>query len=336
VTAGSGLERLRQRRAVRTVLAVKARYTEIHGGELASAVTLAAFLSLLPLILVGIAVLGFVSAHWTPTGSADLTSEVLDQLGVKGTEAGDALSDAIERAEESRATASAIGLLGLLWTGLGVVRSLQYTWDSAWQVRGRGLRDKLVGVGWLAGAGLVFVGSFALTAAVQWLPWFFAPAGLLAGYGTGVALWLWTAKVLPNRDVGWRPLLPGAMVGAAGFEILKVAGSLWVPRVVASSSALYGAFGVVIAILAWLLVFGRLVALTAVIEVVLWEQRHGTVAVSLEVPARPGVVPVAATRAGEQRLPEDPKRLDRLRARRSSAAAGNGSSEPSLDRTNAP
>ena len=274
---------------IRTVLAVKSRYSEIHGGELASAVTLAAFLSLLPLILVGIAMLGFVSAHWTGDESTDLTAEVLDQLGIDdGTEAGKTLTEAIDKAEDSRSAASAIGLVGLLWAG--------WVWSGRSSTRGTrpgrsgaaACGTSWSAIGWLAGAGVVFAGSFALTAAVQWLPWFMAPVGLLAGYGTGVALWLWTAKVLPNRDVGWRALLPGAIVGAAGFEILKVVGSLWVPRAVASSSALYGSFGVVIAILAWLLVFGRLVALTAVIEVVLWEQRHGTVQVALEVPARPG------------------------------------------------
>ena len=311
----------RGQRLAKTAMAVRARYAELHGGELGSAVTLHAFLSLLPLLLVGIAVLGFVSAHWS--GDTDLTAEVLDQLGIARTEAGQTLSDAIAKAEQSRKAASALGLAGLLWAGLGVVRALQYTWDSAWQVRGRGLRDKLLGVGWLAGAGLVFAASFALTAAVQWLPWFLAPLGLAAGFATGVALWLWTAKVLPNRDVGWRPLLPGAVVGATGFEILKVAGSVWVPKAVASSSALYGSFGVVLAILAWLLLFGRLVALTAVVEVVLWEQRHGTVAVSLDVPARPGVVPVAATRAGEQKLDNGRAVGFRLPARRS-RSAGDG------------
>lgn len=288
-----------QGRAFRMVLGVKNRYSELNGGELASAVTLAAFLSLLPLLLVGIAVLGFVSAN----SSNDLTAEVIDRLGIADTEIAETLSTAIDHAEDSRQAASVIGFGGLLWTGLNVVRALQYTWNSAWQVRKRGLRDRLVGIGWLAGAGVLFVGSFTLSAAGQVLPWFLAPLSVLGGLATGVALWLWTAKVLPNRDVGWRPLLPGAVVGAVGFEILKLVGSYWVPGAVASSSALYGSIGVVFAVLGWLLVFGRLVALTAVVEVVLWEQRHGTVEVGLEVPARPGVVPVAATRAGQQRTP---------------------------------
>ena len=220
----------------------------------------------------------------------------------------------MDAAEESRKAASVVGLAGLLWAGLGVVNSLQYAWNSAWQVPGRGIRDRAVGLGWLAGAGLLFVGSFVLSAVSQWLPWYLAPLGVAAGFATGVTLWLWTAHTLPNRKVGWRPLLPAAVVGAIGFEVLKLIASVVVPRVVASSSALYGPLGVVFALLAWLLVFGRLVVYAAVIEVVLWEERHGTVELTLEVPARPGLAAVGATRAGEQRLLR-PKRARSSRRR---------------------
>jgi membrane protein len=285
------------RRLVRLARASYDRYQELHGGELASAITLAAFVSLLPLLVVGVAAIGYLSA----ASSKDLAQEVIGELGLSG-KAADALKTAMEQAQASRQAASLVGLAGLLWTGLGVVRALQYTWDTAWQVPGRGFRDRLLGLAWLAGAGVAFVASFGLSAASQLLPWFLAPLGVLAGLATGVGLWLWAAKVLPNRNVGWRPLLPAAVIGALGFELLKVVGSVWVPKAVASSSALYGSLGVVFAVLAWLLVFGRLVAFTAMVEVVLWEDRHGTVEVTIAVPARPGVVPVAATRAGEQKL----------------------------------
>ena len=71
--------------------------------------------------------------------------------------------------------------------------------------------------------------------------------------------------------------------------MLKVLASFVVPRMVASSSDLYGPVGVVFAVLGWLLLFGRLVVYAAVVEVVLWEQRHGTVKLAIEAPARPGV-----------------------------------------------
>lgn len=294
-------ERLSPRRwrPARLALEVQDRYSELHGGELASAITLSAFLSLLPLLLVAIAVLGFFSA----SSSKDLAKEVIDNLSLdKASQTAELITDAISTAESSRKAASVLGLAGLLWTGLGVVNALQYAWNTAWQVPGRGLRDKAVGLGWLAGAGVLFVASFALSAGSQVLPWYLEPVGILVALATGVGLWLWTAHTLPNRRVGWKALLPGALVGAAGFEILKVAASFVVPRVVASSSELYGPVGVVFAVLAWLLLFGRLVVYAAVVEVVCWEKRHGTVRLMIEAPARPGVAPVGATRAGEQRF----------------------------------
>jgi membrane protein len=302
------LERLSPRRwrPSRRILEVQDRYSELHGGELASAITLAAFLSILPLLLVGIAVFGFFSA----ASSKDLAVEAVKRLGLDASsDTATLISEAIRTAERSRKAASVLGLAGLLWTGLSVVNALQYAWNSAWQVPGRGLRDKAVGIGWLAGAGVVFAASFALSAGAQLLPWYLAPVGILAGLATGVGLWLWTAHTLPNRRVGWRPLLPGAVLGAVGFEVLKVVASFVVPRVVARSSDLYGPVGVVFALLGWLLLFGRLVVYAAVVEVVAWERRHGTVQLTIEAPARPGVAPVGATRAGEQRFDRSPSGL---------------------------
>jgi membrane protein len=87
------------------------------------------------------------------------------------------------------------------------------------------------------------------------------------------ALWMWAMKVLPNHDVGWRALVPGAVFAAIGFEILKAVGSIYVPRIVASSQALYGTLGVVFATLAWLLFFGRLLVYANVLNVVRLEEK---------------------------------------------------------------
>ena len=302
---------------LRRALAVQDRYGELNGGELASAVTLAAFLSVFPLIIVGIAVFGFFSA----ASSRDLPREVIGSLGLEG-KAAEILLDAMRTAQTSRAPASLVGLIGLTWTGLGLVRALQYAWDAAWQVRNRGFRDRLRGLGWLVGAGLLLGASFSLTASLRFLSPALAPVGALGGFVLGIAAWLWTAKVLPTREVGWRPLLPGAIVGAIGLELLKAAGSYWVPEAVSRSSALYGSLGLAIALLAWLLVFGRLVVYTAMLEVVLWEERNGTMELTIEVPAQPGVLAVGATRAGQQRLAPAPTVAERTAALRARIAGG--------------
>jgi membrane protein len=275
-----------------TVLRVQERYTELNGNHMAAAITLAGFISLFPLLLVAIAILGFFSHQ-----SVDLASDVVGRLGLTG-KAADIVTQSIDRAEQSRRVASVVGIAGLLWSGLGLVAAIQYGLNTAWQVKGRGLRDRLSGLAWLAGAAVLFLASFALTAVIGFVP-VLAPLGVLVGLALGVGLWLWTMKVLPNNKVGWKALLPGAILGAVGLEVLKMAGSIWVPKAVASSSALYGSLGVVFAVLAWLLFFGRLVVYASVFNVVLWEKHHGTVTIDVEVPRVPGEVPVEATRAGE-------------------------------------
>ena len=275
------------------VMRVKNRYDELNGNYLAAAVTLAGFLSLFPLLLVAFAVLGFFAA-----GRVDLAGDIISRLGLTG-EAATFVEDLISQTEHSRRVASVVGFAGLLWTGLGMVAAVQYGMNQVWQVKGNGWRDKLSGIAWLAGAGLLFVASFVATAAAGVLPAILAPLGLVLGLAIDTVLWLWTFKILTNRHLGWKAFLPGAIAGAVGFGLLKAVGGIYVPRLVASASALYGSFAVIFAILAWLLFFGRLVVCAAVLNVILWEDRHGTVTVDLPVPKVPGDVPVEATRAGE-------------------------------------
>jgi len=282
-----------------TALRVQKRYSELNGNYLAGSVTLAGFLSLFPLLLFGIALLGFFAA-----GSTDLAGDVVERLGLTG-EAERAVVDAVASAQRSRRAASLIGIVGLLWSGLGLVAAMQYAVNASWQVSTRGWRNKLKGLVWLAGASVLLLTSVALSAAINFLPSLFAPLSIVAGLSVNLALWLWTLKVLANRDVGWKSLLPGAVMCAVGLEILKLVGSVYVPYAVRSASALYGTLGVVFAILAWLLFFGRLVVYSSVLNVVRWEEDHGTKTVELEVPKVPGEVPVEATRAGETRPTPD-------------------------------
>ena len=280
-----------------TAWAVHKRFGELNGSYLASAITLSSFLSLFPLLLVAISVIGFFSS-----GDPTLASDTVRFLGLSGSsEAATIVTDAIETAEDSKAAASIVGTVGLLWTGLGLVAALQYVYDTVWQVTGRGMKDKAVGLLWLIGGGLLFATSFAVTSLVGALPAFLAPVNILVGLALSFGLFLWTAKVLPHRDIGFQALVPGAMVGAIGLEILKLVGSIYVPRAVASSSAMYGSIGVVFAILAWLLFFGRLIVYSAVVNVVRWEEEHGTVVIDIRVPNLPGEQnDDDATRAGQQ------------------------------------
>jgi membrane protein len=139
--------------------------------------------------------------------------------------------------------------------------------------------------------------SIAATAVARFLPAFLAPVSVLVGLAVSFVLFLWTEKVLADVDVGWRPLVPGAVLGAIGLEVLKAVGAFVLPNMVANSSALYGTLGVVFALLAWLLIFGKLVVYTAVLNVVLLEGKRGTVASTVSLPRTPNATR-AANRSG--------------------------------------
>jgi membrane protein len=273
-------------------LTVQERFGAIGGGPLSSSITLAMFLSLFPLLLVVIAVLGFLSA-----GRADFTSDVISELGLRG-EAAQAVEDAIAIAEDSRQAASILGLLGLLWAGLAVVGALQAALNAAWQVTGRGLLDRVVALKWLLGAGTLFLATAALGPVLNWLPGWLRIGNVAIGAAVTTILFLWTYTALGNSSVGWRVHLPGALVVAVGFEALKLVGALYVPRLVSGSSALYGSIGVVFATLAWLAIYARLIVHGAVLNVVRYEAAAGTVTVEIEVPRIAGEVPLSANRGG--------------------------------------
>ena len=276
-----------------TPLAVHQRVADVGGGPLASSIALAGFLSLFPLLLVGIAVLGFVS-H----GSSDFPSEVVEQLGLTGA-AADQVLEVLGTAEESRRTASVVGFVGLLWAGLGVVGTLEQALDATWQVKGRpGWQAKLVDLAWLAGAGLLFLASMALGPAAAALPGPAVVPTVLLGLVIDTVLLVWMFRALTAVSVPWSDHLPGAMVGTVGLEVLKLLGGVYIPRAVASASALYGSLGIVFAILAWLALSARLIVYASAYNVIRHERRHGTVTVAIQVPNIAGAAPVQADRGG--------------------------------------
>lgn len=274
------------------VMTVNDRFGAIGGGPLASSIALAAFVSLFPLLLVGIAVIGFVSS-----GDSGFATSLIRDLGLRG-RAAETVQDAIRTAEGSRRAASVVGFVGLLMSGLGVVGSLQRALNAVWQVTGRGLIDRLMALRWLLGAGVLFLATAVLGPVLRWAPGPVKPLTILGGLVLTTVLFLWTYTSLTNTNVGWRAHLPGAVMTAVGFEILKAVGAIFVPRAVARSSALYGSLGVVFSVLVWLLIYGRLIVYSAVLNVVRYERASGTVTVDIQVPRIDGEVPLTTNRGG--------------------------------------
>ena len=272
---------MRVRPIVLRVRAIYERYNALNGRATAAAITLYGFLALFALAVLAVAIVGFVES-----GNDHVAEDIVNWLGVTGT-AAKVVTDAVKAASESARVASVIGIVGLVWVGSSFAVAIAHAYNEAWRVPTRVNNERLKGLGWLAGAALMLMAASFVTAGLSTLPTLLAPVVILVSLAVDTVLWLWTSWVLPNRRVPWRALLPAAIFGAIGLELLKLAGGYVVPLLVSRSSALYGTIGVVFALLAWLLVLGRLVVFVTVIEVDGWERSHGTEEVVVKVPSLP-------------------------------------------------
>lgn len=286
-------------------LDVHERVGEINGGFAASAITVTIFLSIFPLLLVAISVVGFINA-----GNDDLAADVIDKLGLTG-QGAQTMTDALQKASDSRQAASIIGLLGLAWAGSAVAVALQAGVRLPWQERSNGIKDRLLGMAWLLALALGFTLLVFLSGVLRYLPdWAPAPVATLLSILFSVAIatlvFVFMFWGLGSRRVPWRDLVPGAIVAAVGFEVLALVGTVYVPQLIGRSSALYGSIGVVFALLAWLALFARLLVYSSTLNAVLYEAREGTIQVPIHVPNLPGPAPIAATRGGVVIDPGDP------------------------------
>ena len=291
------LRRLGERwRWLGRVLDVHERVGEVNGGSVSSSVTLMFFVALFPLALAAIAIVGFLAA-----GDADVTEKIIDNLSLTGA-AADLVTDAIETAADSRRAASIVGFVGLLWAGLGVTNAVALAVRAPWQLKAEGVVGRAKGIMWLLGSVLLGGAAAALGWLLNVLPDVARPLVsvlvILLGVLVEGSFFLWTFWALGDHRVPLRALVPGALVGAAGLEILKIGATVYLPRLIAGSSALYGPLGVVLAILAWFALFARLVVYASATNTVLYEARAGTVGLEIRAPKLDSSVPLEADRGG--------------------------------------
>jgi len=248
-------------RNIERVRQIARRYGELNGRTTAAAITLYGFLALFALCVLAVAIVGMLA-----TGNDDIAHDIVSWLGLHG-DAATTVVDAVNTAQHSAKVASIVGIIGLVWVGSSFAVSVATAYDVAWGVPSRTTRARLVGLGWLAGGAVLLAAGSFVTAGLAALPVLVAPLVLALSLSVNTVLWLWTSWILPNRvHPPWRALLPGAIVGAVGLEVLKIAGGYVVPLLVAKSSAVYGTIGTVFALLAWLWVLGRLVVVVTIVE----------------------------------------------------------------------
>jgi YihY family inner membrane protein len=92
---------------------------------------------------------------------------------------------------------------------------------------------------------------------------------LAASVLVNIAFFTIAFRVLTVRDVGWKQLLPGAVVAAVAWQVLQTVGGAYMTHQLDGMSDTYGTFAVVLGLLSWLYLQARIVLYAAEINVVL-------------------------------------------------------------------
>jgi len=253
------------------------RFSKVNANRHAAAVTYIGFLSVFPVLALAFAVLGFTLA--SNPALMDSVTRTID--GAFPGLVGPGRVIDLNRITRAKAGAGALGLVGLLLTGLGWVQTLRSSVRAMFlreAERGNVVVRKLADVAILAGLGLTLLASILVSGAVTGgaglllrtvgLQHSLAAKALLVvlGYAltlaVDVVVFLYLLYELPRLSgVGWRQALPAAVMGALGFEVLKAIGVWYVSRTTANP--LYGTVAVAIGLLVWINLLTRLLLFCA-------------------------------------------------------------------------
>ncbi|MBJ6641097.1 YihY/virulence factor BrkB family protein [Streptomyces sp. DHE7-1] len=202
------------------------------------------FLTAVPLL--------FVVAAYAPSAVRhQLVASVREVFGLTG-----AANAELEKVFEpttgdlQQATGIVGGLMVLL-SATAVSRAMQRLCKRAWEIPRAGTH--IAPWRWLAWLAL-WLGVLVLQGPVRdgfgVGSWLGVPLTLL----TQTGLWWWTQHLLLGGLIGWKPLLPGAVLTAAVLTVLAVTARLYMPRALNHALAEYGPAGSVFVLLSWLIV----------------------------------------------------------------------------------
>jgi YihY family inner membrane protein len=250
------------------VFGVIKKYGDDNGGVLAANLAYSAFVSVFPLLLILVTVLVLVAAN-DPALQHQIVNGATNQFPALGKQ----LRGNIHVLRRSTLAGLAVGLAVLAWGVTGLAQAALFTMEQVWNLPGParpGYVPRLgrsllflgvLGVGVLTStllAGLTTYGHH--NAAIVVL------ADVLAALAN-VGLYGVSFRVLTPRGVPSRHLVPGAVAGGVAWTILQILGAYIVHHFLRSNSV-YGIFGTVLGLVAWIYLGVKVTVYAAEVNVV--------------------------------------------------------------------
>ncbi|MDQ3114723.1 MAG: YihY/virulence factor BrkB family protein [Actinomycetota bacterium] len=268
----------RKHRRVGLPIAVFYKFFDDQGGYLAALITYYGFLSIVPLLLLGTATLGFLLA-----GNVELEQRVLESTLSQFPVIGDQLTG--PEGLSGSSIAVIVGSLGAVYGALGVVQAAQNAMNIAWAVprnkRPDPFMSRLRSALLLLTAGLAILATTALAA--------IGSSRASTGGGLDVVLevgatviavtlntvvFTFAFRLLTVADISIRDVLPGAAIAAVVWQLLQTAGVAFVENVVQEADPTNGVFALVLGLIAWTYVGAVTLVLCVELNVVLAQELY--------------------------------------------------------------
>jgi uncharacterized BrkB/YihY/UPF0761 family membrane protein len=218
------------------------RFQTITGFDRAIALASSALTALIPLSVVGGAVISSL-------GGKDVADRIIDRYELSGGGA-DAVRDAFSPAGGTSTSVDVVGALLLVVAVLSFSRAVQRLFEQTWELEPLSVRNSL--------NGLRFVGALALYClaagsihAVAGFGRLELVASLLVLPLTAVLL-VWGGWVLSAKRIDWRELLPFGAIASILIAAYSVGATVYVPHLFNTYATRYGVIGAVFAMISTL------------------------------------------------------------------------------------
>lgn len=251
------------RRFFRIILDATRHWFDDQAFKHSAAVSFSVLFSLAPVSLIALAIGGFFLGQ--AEAERQFTAQLTQLVGPKSTE----LIRGVATATAASGGGWLAGVGGTLLLVIGATSAfgqLQDSLNDIWQVRirpdARGwkiwLTRRLVSFGLVVTVGFLLLVSLILTTGLSALTAHFGPEGttvlahaadFLVGLVVIAGLFALIFKVLPDVQLRWRDVLPGALLTAGLFSIGRILIALYLAR--STVTSIYGTAGSLVALQIW-------------------------------------------------------------------------------------
>ncbi|MFF8873143.1 ribonuclease BN [Streptomyces massasporeus] len=201
-----------------------------------------AFLTALPLLM--------TVAAFAPGWMQDLLADSLRAvLGMSG-DTLDELRRVFSATGTTRSTAGAVSAVVTLLSATAFSRALQAVCERCWHLPRAPIRTAVWR--WLLWL-MVWLACLLLQAPLRSAFGAGGVPGVLLSVLSATLLWWWSQHLLLGGRIGWRSLLPGALLAGSGTVLLSLAARVLVPTAMERSLEEFGPLGPVFTFLSWLI-----------------------------------------------------------------------------------